>query len=323
MGRGGDRGDTSSHDEPAALARANLVSTEQAEKEVAQRTRRKHPHAARRAEIMAAHPEVADLFGTNPRSALYTLLLVVTQLCLSVLVTRHCGFWTSAVLSYCVGAVIDHALFVLIHDATHNLVFKTVFANRLVLLLANIPHVFPSSMSFRYYHILHHIELNKEFDPDHPFPIEARLVGNSPLRKSIWLGLFFLVQGLRVAFYTYRVPKLNDILWMATNCGVNAAVVAIIYMLYGMPPIYFLLSSVIFSIGLHPLGARWIQEHYPTQPFQSTYSCYSIANRFAYNIGFHTEHHGNFLAYLATLPSFLLPWRGSQSIHTHIWLRTF
>jgi sphingolipid 4-desaturase/C4-monooxygenase len=267
------------------------VSTEAAEKAVAAETRRKHPHAARRSDILAAHPEVAALFGPHAPSALYTAALVALQLWLAVADGARAPLWVSLVVGYCVGAVIDHALFVLIHDATHNLVFKTVFANRLVLLLANVPHVFPSSMSFRYYHILHHIELNKPLDPDHPFPIEARIVGDSPLRKAIWLALFFIVQALRTAFYTYRIPKMNDLVWMATNCAVNAGVIVAIYAAYGVAPVAYLLFSVICSIGLHPLGARWIQEHYPTQPFQATYSYYGVANRFAFNIGYHVEHH--------------------------------
>lgn len=295
MGCGGDSSipgvDALSSPASRAEVARSLVSTEDAEREISKASRRKHPHAARRGDILTAHPHVADLFGPNPWTALWTFVLVALQMWLSIAVTRRFG-WAGVIIGgYGVGAVIDHALFVLIHDATHNLVFRALWGNRLVLLLANIPHVFPSSMSFRYYHILHHIELNKPFDPDHPFPIEARIVGSSPLRKALWLAFFFAVQGLRTAFYTYRFPKANDILWMATNFGVNAAVVAIVYIWYGLPPVAYLLFSVISSIGLHPLGARWIQEHYPTQPFQATYSYYGLANRFAFNIGFHVEHH--------------------------------
>jgi sphingolipid delta-4 desaturase len=46
-----------------------------------------------------------------------------------------------------------------------------------------------------------------------------------------------------------------------------------------------------FSIGLHPLGARWIQEHYLTYPPQETYSYYGFLNVPALNVGFHNEHH--------------------------------
>jgi sphingolipid delta-4 desaturase len=51
------------------------------------------------------------------------------------------------------------------------------------------------------------------------------------------------------------------------------------------------LFSTFFGIGLHPLGARWIQEHYTFVPGQETYSYYGILNRLAFNIGYHNEHH--------------------------------
>jgi sphingolipid delta-4 desaturase len=43
---------------------------------------------------------------------------------------------------------------------------------------------------------------------------------------------------------------------------------------------------------LHPLGARWIQEHYLTHSVeQETYSYYGNFNVVAFNVGFHNEHH--------------------------------
>jgi len=43
---------------------------------------------------------------------------------------------------------------------------------------------------------------------------------------------------------------------------------------------------------LHPLGARWIQEHYLTlDVHQETYSYYGPLNAVAFNVGFHNEHH--------------------------------
>ena len=49
--------------------------------------------------------------------------------------------------------------------------------------------------------------------------------------------------------------------------------------------------SFLFSIGLHPLGARWIQEHYLTSAPQETYSYYGKLNIVALNVGYHNEHH--------------------------------
>ena len=44
-------------------------------------------------------------------------------------------------------------------------------------------------------------------------------------------------------------------------------------------------------MGLHPLGARWIQEHYLVHGEQETTSYYGILNVPALNVGYHNEHH--------------------------------
>lgn len=274
------------------LARSNLLSTEDAEARVDAKKGSKHPHADRRAEILRAHPEVSKLFGTYRGTAVWSLALVLFNILLAVFCTTYLPIWASVLVSYTVAAVVDHALWVLIHDATHNLIFKWVPFNRAVLLLCNVPHIFPSSMMFRYYHILHHIELNRAYrDPDVPFEWEANLIGNSPLRKSIWLAFFFIVQTLRTAFYTYRIPHGNELNWILANWAVNLSFITLFVRFFGTAPLLFLMFASISSIGLHPLGARWIQEHYPTHPFQATYSYYGIANRFAFAIGYHVEHH--------------------------------
>ena len=269
-----------------------LLSTEHAEIMGEKKTKVKHPHSDRRAEILRAHPEVSDLFGPHRGTAGWTIALVSFQLVSAALLTSYAPWWVSLLFMYSVGAVVNHALYVLIHEATHNLVFRSVILNRFCLLVANIPHVFPSAMMFRYYHILHHIELNRVYkDPDVPYEWEAQLVGNSSFRKSLWLLFFFLVQTLRTVFYTYRVPRGTEIAWVALNWVTNASVCSALVYISGWRALGYLLLASIFSIGLHPLGARWIQEHYPTQPYQATYSYYGWVNRVAFGIGYHVEHH--------------------------------
>lgn len=287
MGKGGEHATVEE-----ILARSNLLSTENAEAMTDKKKGTKHPHSDRRSEILRTHPEVSTLFGTYRGTAAYSIFLVSFITLLSVICTKYLSTWLCVVISYGVGAVIDHALWVLIHDATHNLVFRSVFLNRIICLLCNLPHIFPSAIMFRYYHILHHIELNRVYkDPDVPFEWEANLIGNSPIRKSIWLAFFFIVQALRTAFYTYRIPKSNELKWIITNWCSNIVYIGLILKFVGVKPLLFLVFASVSSIGLHPLGARWIQEHYPTQPFQATYSYYGIANRFAFAIGYHVEHH--------------------------------
>jgi sphingolipid delta-4 desaturase len=76
---------------------------------------------------------------------------------------------------------------------------------------------------------------------------------------------------------------------------VNWVIVAgydvLIAVAFGPGALLYLGLSFFFSIGLHPLGARWIQEHYLTSPPQETYSYYGPLNTVALNVGFHNEHH--------------------------------
>ena len=54
----------------------------------------------------------------------------------------------------------------------------------------------------------------------------------------------------------------------------------------------YLFASFWFSVGgLHPLGARWLQEHFTADPSQETFDYYGPLNLVALNIGYHNEHH--------------------------------
>ncbi len=50
--------------------------------------------------------------------------------------------------------------------------------------------------------------------------------------------------------------------------------------------------SFFFSVGLHPLVAGWIQEHYLIlDKDQETYGYYGSLNKLAFNVCVHNEHH--------------------------------
>ena len=76
---------------------------------------------------------------------------------------------------------------------------------------------------------------------------------------------------------------------MAVVFAVNALVVS----LWGWSAITFMALSTFFSIGgLHPLSARWIQEHFLIdENGNETFSYYGLANLFDMNMGYHNEHH--------------------------------
>jgi fatty acid desaturase len=67
--------------------------------------------------------------------------------------------------------------------------------------------------------------------------------------------------------------------------------VAIVYF-WGWSALAYLGFSFLFSVGLHPLGARWIQEHFLVlDKKQETFSYYGGLNSINMNVGFHNEHH--------------------------------
>lgn len=246
------------------------------------------PHLDRTRRILAAHPEVRQLFGTNPWTSLFVLGIVALQLGMAVWL-KDSSVWALLLASYTVGALANHALFTLIHDCTHNLVFKSATLNAWLQIVANFPIVLPSAMSFRTYHLKHHaFQGDTERDADLARPLEAKVVGHSTLGKAIWLLLFPIWQVGRVP-YLKGIPMFSK--WVAVNWIVCLAVTGSLTYFFGWNTLLYLTFSTFFSIGLHPVGARWIQEHYTVKPDQETYSYYGPLNLTAFNVGYHNEHH--------------------------------
>jgi sphingolipid delta-4 desaturase len=79
--------------------------------------------------------------------------------------------------------------------------------------------------------------------------------------------------------------------WTIVNIAVQSACLAALAFWFGAGPFKYLIASTVFAIGLHPLGARWIQEHFAMVPDQETYSYYGPLNKVSFNVGYHNEHH--------------------------------
>jgi sphingolipid delta-4 desaturase len=247
------------------------------------------PHRGRTREIMTKHPHVKDLMGKNPATFLVILGLVGGMVGAGYLL-RDASWWIVLAAAYFGGAFANHALFVMIHECTHNLLFKKKWMNMSAGIIANLPHTLPSAISFIRYHIKHHsFQGVHELDADLPNYWEAKLINNSFFGKALWL-LFFPL------FQTARVSRLKEIKpvdgWIIANILIQIAFDVAIWMVLGPKALVFLLLSFFFSVGLHPLGARWIQEHYLTlDEKQETYSYYGPLNTVAFNVGYHNEHH--------------------------------
>jgi sphingolipid 4-desaturase/C4-monooxygenase len=246
------------------------------------------PHKERTRNILKTHPEVRELIGRNPNSLFYILLIVAMQIVIAILLNNQ-NWWLVLIVAWLIGAFANHTLFVLIHECSHNLIFKNRTANMVSSIICDLPMGIPTAISFRSYHLKHHsFQGNYYLDADLSSRWEAKLIGNTFVGKTLWL-LFFPV------FQALRPPRLKEIEFMNKWTILNWIIVfgfdfLLIYF-FGWMSFLYLIASLTFSVGLHPLGARWIQEHYLTYPPQETYSYYGYLNVVALNVGFHNEHH--------------------------------
>jgi len=246
------------------------------------------PHKLRTKEIITNHPEIRTLIGRNPYTFVIILFCVALQIALAYFLQDK-SWWLVVGVAYFVGAFASHTLFVCIHECAHNLVFKKRYLNTLAGIFANLPMVLPSAVSFQKYHLKHHsFQGVEELDGDMPYHWEARLINNSALGKAIWLLFYPLFQMLRPA----RLKEIDLIDgWTIVNIVVEVTFMGFLFYFLGIKAFVFLLASFFFSVGLHPLGARWVQEHFLTHGNQETKSYYGPLNTVNLNVGYHNEHH--------------------------------
>ncbi len=246
------------------------------------------PHKSRTKEIIHKHPEIRTLIGRNPYTLAIILGCVAAQLTLSYFL-RDAAWWLIFVVAYFVGAFIGHTLYVCIHECAHNLLFKKRELNSLSAIVANLPLVFPSAISFQKYHLKHHSYQGVEaVDADMPYRWEAKLINNRFFGKALWLLFYPLFQMIRPV--RLKEIKLMDT-WTVINMIVQVVFMAAFIYFLGWKALVYLTVSFFFSVGLHPLGARWIQEHFLTHGEQETKSYYGPMNTVNLNVGYHNEHH--------------------------------
>ncbi|PIA19353.1 hypothetical protein COEREDRAFT_37163 [Coemansia reversa NRRL 1564] len=248
------------------------------------------PHRKRRAAILAKHPEVHQLYGNEPLTAIIGAIATATQLVAAykvgcVWTDLH---WTAVLaIAYLLGGTISALYGVIIHEAGHNLVFKRPFYNRLTGLMVNLPMVVPISQSFRRYHLEHHQYQGVEgMDPDLPLDAEIKYIHNNPLLKTLWVFCYSAMYVLRGLAMKKKPQRWELINWAFILC-VDALIVR--YM--SARSLAYLAVSVFFGYGMHPGAAHFIQEHYIFRDGQETYSYYGSGNVFYLNIGLHNEHH--------------------------------
>src|ERR1700755_2125157 len=102
------------------------------------------PHRIRTRQILKETPGIRNLIGKNPSTFFFILFLVGLQVTLAWFLNDK-PWWDILGVAYLVGAFADHALFVMIHECSHNLLFRKKSHNTLAAILSNLPQIFPSA----------------------------------------------------------------------------------------------------------------------------------------------------------------------------------
>ena len=248
------------------------------------------PHASRRKAILKAHPEVGKLVGHEWRSKyICTFLFVLPQMWLSV-VTANLPWIPYLAVAYVVGATITQALFLAIHELSHNLFFKSSLHNRAFSMLVNLPIAIPYAISFRHYHLEHHKFQGVDgVDADIPSRLEARLI-RGPIAKAAWASCQILTYALRPCL----IKPQNFTVLLFANWVVQIAFDALVVSHFGTGPLVYMILCIFLAGGLHPCAGHFISEHYifpHLSSTQETYSYYGPLNWVTWNVGYHNEHH--------------------------------
>eukprot|EP01059_Diplonema_ambulator_P017619 TRINITY_DN2962_c0_g7_i1.p1 TRINITY_DN2962_c0_g7~~TRINITY_DN2962_c0_g7_i1.p1 ORF type:complete len:329 (+),score=91.46 TRINITY_DN2962_c0_g7_i1:124-1110(+) len=247
------------------------------------------PHATRRMEILAKHgDEIRKLMGPEWRTIPIVIVLVAIQVWVAI-AGRELGWGAWLFTAYVVGGTINHALFLAIHEICHMLAMKSLWGNRLLSCIANIPIGLPYSATFHGYHMEHHKYQGWDgVDTDLPSEIEGKVIGNNIVMKLLFCVFQILFYALRPIFV--KEPKVSN--WTALNFAVQIPVTMWLCQTVGsMVPWYYFIVSTFFAGCLHPVSGHFLAEHFEYQPGVETYSYYGPLNMIAFNVGYHNEHH--------------------------------
>jgi len=246
------------------------------------------PHATRRKEILAKHPEIRSLFGPDVYIMHQVFFVVALQTAVAYAMGAYNVHWGLLVVtSYWLGGFANHNLFLAVHELAHGLAFESPLANRCLGLVANFPTIFPFAVTFQKYHLEHHQHQGVDnIDMDIPTYWEASWAVNA-LTKTLWVSCQLFFYALRPLFVKPKPAGAAE----AVNLLTCAAYDAAMFYYAGPKAIVYLLLSTVLGGGLHPIAGHFISEHYVFKAGQETYSYYGPLNWVIYNAGYHNEHH--------------------------------
>ncbi|CUM46737.1 uncharacterized protein AC631_02419 [Debaryomyces fabryi] len=272
-------------------------------------TKETEPHGTRRKQILEKYPEVKKLTGYEPKTKWYIFGILILQFSVAYYLRNTPLFsFKFIALAYVIGATCNQAIFLAIHELSHNLLFKKPLHNKLFAIFTNMPIGIPYSASFQPYHQLHHKFLGDEYlDADLPTKFEGIFLSN--VLGKVFFAIF------QILFYALRPMFITQIKFTYIHLLNIAYQVIVDYLMVnywgGNSLGYFIMSSFLAG-SLHPCAGHFIAEHYVLNENnksrsgnldkangnitkellpEETYSYYGPLNRLTWNVGYHNEHH--------------------------------
>jgi sphingolipid delta-4 desaturase len=283
-------------------------------------------HAQRKKAIMKAHPEIAQLQGTDwktfPLACIYAAVFTV----LGIWACQY-SWWIQLILAYTVGGYCAFCASVLGHDGVHGLAGGGAI-NDLTCIIGFLPgFIGAMGQFFKVEHIWHHsvvVDRVVRFGPQHSNFFKKLFVVT--LTYAVVVAAFAVLSALMLIQMTVhailhllgkrktlfptqtRIPAFSRFPhglhgWMYFNLVLSLVYEGVQLYYFGYGPVLFRLISCVISNGPSPLGMRNVQEHYYQRKGQPTTSVYAgLVNTLTFNIGFHVEHHD-----FSTIPCMRLP----------------
>ncbi|MFM2314819.1 MAG: hypothetical protein RLZZ04_4095, partial [Cyanobacteriota bacterium] len=91
-------------------------------------------HTQRSQEVLRQYPEIKEFFGDYPLSILPIICLVACQWLMAWLV-KDLPWYAVGAIAFLVGQFILHSLGIFVHEAAHNLIFKSKLGSQFALWL--------------------------------------------------------------------------------------------------------------------------------------------------------------------------------------------
>jgi sphingolipid delta-4 desaturase len=120
-------------------------------------------HRERAKKMIQAHPEIKELFGNTPSTAVWCLLFAAMQVGLAFAASLF-DLWIVVLVAWVVGPWININLFMLAHECNHSLVFKKTWLNRWLFTLTTLPMFLSGHHTWWIEHHVHHNDLGAKKD---------------------------------------------------------------------------------------------------------------------------------------------------------------